>query len=82
MKNKLKLLLRWAGCFVLCFIVIYITVLLGGYKLFSSGDPIFIELGVALVLSFFVFGFDEAFRGLEKKVKTLEQRIEELEEKQ
>ncbi len=82
MKNKLKLLLRWAGQFVLCFVIIYVIVLLGGYKLFSSGDPILIELGVALVLSFFVFGFDEAFRALEKKVKTLEQRIEELEEKQ
>lgn len=82
MKDKIKLLLKWAGIFVLCFIVIYISVFLGGWKLFESGDPILIEVGVAYVLSFFVFAFNEIVTGLAKRVKSLEERLNELENKQ
>ncbi len=81
MKDKIKLLLRWGGIFLLCFIVIYLFVFLGGWKLFESGDPILIEVGVAFVLSFFVFVFNEVISGLEKRVKSLEERISELEKK-
>ncbi len=81
MKNKIKLLLRWGGTFLLCLIVIYLFVFLGGWKLFESGDPILIEIGVAFVLSFFVFIFNEIVTGLEKRVKSLEERINELEKK-
>lgn len=59
MNSKFKSLLRWAGTFVICFIVIYLTGFFGGWKLFNSGDPILIEIGVALVLSFFVFVINE-----------------------
>ena len=79
MKDKIKLLLRWAGIFLLCFFVIYLFVFFGGWKLFESGDPILIEVGVAFVLSFFVFVINEVVMGLEKRVKTLEERINELE---
>ena len=82
MKDKIKLLLKWAGIFLLCFIVIYISVFLGGWKLFESGDPILIEVGVAYVLSFFVFAFNEIVTGLAKRVKSLEERLNELENKQ
>ena len=81
MKNKIKLLLKWAGMFVLCFIIIYLIVFFGGWKLFESGDPILIEIGVALMLSFFVFVFIEIVTGLEKRVKSLEERLNELENK-
>ena len=81
MKDKIKLLLRWGGIFLLCFIVIYLFVFLGDWKLFESGDPILIEVGVAFVLSFFVFVFNEVISGLEKRVKSLEERISELEKK-
>ena len=43
MKDKIKLLLRWVGIFLLCLIVIYLFVFFGGWKLFESGDPILIE---------------------------------------
>ena len=81
MKDKIKLLLRWVGRFLFCFIVIYLYVFCGGWKLFESGDPILIEVGVAFVLSFFVFVINEVVMGLEKRVKTLEERINELEKK-
>lgn len=82
MKDKIKLLLKWAGIFVLCFVVIYLFVFFGGWKLFESGNPILIEIGVALVLSFFLFIFNEIVTGLEKRVKSLEERLNELESKQ
>lgn len=82
MKDKIRLLLRWMGIFVLCLAVIYLFVFFGGWKLFESGDPILIEIGVALVLSFFVFVFGETVSGLEKKVNVLEKRLDDLECKQ
>lgn len=82
MKDKIKLLLRWGGTFLLCFIVIYLFVFLGGWKLFENGDPIGIEIGVAFVLSLFVFIFNEVVTGLEKRVRSLEERITELEKKE
>lgn len=81
MKNKIKLLLKWAGMFVLCFIIIYLIVFFGGWKLFESGDPILIEIGIAVILSFFVLVFNEVVTGLEKRVKSLEERLNELEKK-
>lgn len=79
MKDKIKLFLRWVAMFFLCFIVIYLFVFFGGWKLFESGDPILIEVGVAFVLSFFVAIANEVTTGLEKRVKSLEERINKLE---
>lgn len=81
MKNKMKLLLKWLGIFILCFIVIYLVVFFGGAKLFESGDPILIEIGVALVLSIFVFAINEVVTNLDKRVKYLEERLNKLENK-
>jgi hypothetical protein len=81
MKDKLKLLLRWAIIFLFCFIMIYLFVFVGGWKLFESGDPILIEIGVAFILSFFVLLFIEMISLLDKRVKALEDRIKELEKK-
>jgi len=79
MKDKIKLILKWAVIFIICFVVIYLIVFFGGWKLFESGNPILIEVGVAFVLSFFVFIFYEIVTCLEKRVKSLENRIDELE---
>lgn len=76
MKNRLLSLLKWAAIFILCFVIVYLVVFFGGWKLFESDDPILIELGVALVLSFFVFTFNETVTNLEKRVKSLEERLE------
>ena len=39
------------------------------------------EVGAALILSIFIFPFNETVTKLDKKVKTLEERIKKLEEK-
>ncbi|MBQ8171281.1 MAG: hypothetical protein IJZ95_04750 [Oscillospiraceae bacterium] len=79
MKNKAKKLLRWLCVFLLCFLVIYLIVFFGGWKLFESGDPILIEIGVALVLSVFIFIINEVITTHEKKIKDLEEQIKKIE---
>ena len=81
MKEKFKTMLRWFGWFVVCFLIIYLMVFVGGWKLFESGDPILMEVGAALILSIFIFPINETVTKLDKKVKTLEERIKKLEEK-
>lgn len=44
------------------------------------GDPILIEIGVALILSIFIFAINETITILEKKIKSLVERIDKLEE--
>ena len=78
MKDKLKLLLKWAVTFCFCFIVIYSFVFCGGWRLFKSSDPIGIELGVAFVLSIFVLIFSQMISTLEHRVKELEERVNVL----
>ena len=82
MKEKLKSFFRWAGIFILCLIVIYCFVFFGGWKLFESGDPILMEIGISLVLSFFVFIFNETITKLEKRIQILEKRVSEAEKKE
>ena len=79
MKRKVKLFLRWAAAFILCFLVIYLIVFFGGYQLFASGDPVLMELGAALVLSIFLFAIDKTVTKLKKRVKSLEERLSKLE---
>ena len=79
MKNKAKKLFRWLCVFLLCFLVIYLIVFFGGWKLFESGDPMLIEIGVALVLSVFIFIINEVITTHEKKIKDLEEQIKKIE---
>ena len=80
MKKKAKMLLRLLGAFILCFLVIYLVVFFGGWKLFESGDPILMEIGAALVLSIFFFAINEVVTMHEKKIKDLEEHIKKLED--
>ena len=82
MKAKLKSILKYLVVFFLCFIVIYLVVFLGGWKLFESNDPILIELGAALILSIFINAINEVLIKQENKIKSLEQRLSQLENKQ
>ena len=81
MKEKIKLLLKWSITFVLCFAVIYLFVFIGGWQFFESDDPILMEMGAAFVLSFFVFVFYEIVAMLAKRIKQLEDRLDEIESK-
>ena len=81
MKGIWKILLKWAVWFVVCFLVIYLIVFFGGWKLFESQDPLLIEIGAALILSVFVSIVNEVITGLEKRIKSLEEKIKEFEKK-
>ncbi len=80
MKRYLKFLLKWAACFAGCFVLIYIYVFFGGWKLFESGDAVLIEIGFAGILSLFILIIIEVFLRMEKRIACLEDRIKELEE--
>ena len=79
MKGTLRILLKWTAWFVVCFLVIYLIVFFGGWKLFESGDPIMLDIGFALILSVFVTIINEVVTGLEKRIAHLEDKIKELE---
>lgn len=80
MKKKAKMLLRYLGFFLLCFLTIYLIVFFGCWRLFESGDPILIEIGVAFILSIFLFAIIEVQTTHEKKIKDLEERVKQLED--
>lgn len=80
MKARAKTILRFLGCFVLCFLAIYLFVFVGGWKLFESGDPILIEIGAAFICSIFFFAINEVITSHEKKIKDLENRVKMLED--
>ena len=81
MKKYVKFLLKWVAWFVACFAVIWLIVFFGGWKLFESGDPILGEIGIALILSVFVSAINEVVTGMEKRIKSLEEKIKEMERK-
>ena len=81
MKATLKILLKWAAWFAVCFVVIYLIVFFGGWELFESGDPITLEIGLALIISVFVAVINEVVTGLEKRIKSMEEKIKELEQR-
>ena len=80
MIKKAKMLLRWLGVFLLCFLTIYLIVFFGGWKLFNSGDPILMEIGAAFILSILFFAINEVLTMHEKKIKDLEEHIKNLED--
>lgn len=80
MKKKAKMLLRWFGVFLLCFLAIYLICFFGGWKLFESGDPILMEIGAALILSIFLFAVNEVLTAHEQKITDLNARIKKLED--
>ncbi len=82
MKSKMKMLLKFVGIFALCFAVIYLIMFFWGWNAVETGDPILIEVVCAVIMSVFLFAFGEAVSALEKRVKTLEGRINKLENKE
>ena len=80
MKNKLGRMLRWAIVFILSFLIVYSVVLVGGWKLFESNNPILIEIGVSLIISIFVFIIIEIVYMFEKRIAAMERKVKELED--
>lgn len=78
---RTKLLLRWLGCFAICFLVVYLLAFASGHKLFENGNSALIGASVALMLSALTFGATERYIALKAKIKDLEDRIAKLEKK-
>jgi uncharacterized membrane protein (Fun14 family) len=56
-----------------------LVVFIGGWKLFESGDPILMEIGVAFILAIFMTAINEVLTQHQNKIKALEEKIAELE---
>lgn len=82
---KYKIVLHMLVSIVISFALIYLMVFFGGWRLIESGDPILIEIAVAIVVGILVgilFEYSQycesKFRETEKRIEQLEKRIEEL----
>lgn len=78
-KQKLKMILHLLICIFACFICIYAFIFVGGWRFFTSGDPLLMEIAASLWLGLIVWIIYEQSRAYEKKFLALEQRIAELE---
>lgn len=81
MKNKIKDVSVLIMCIIISFIFIYLFVFAGGWKLVESGDPILLEFAASIVVGFMIFIIFKITKYYDTKIKKLEKRIEELENK-
>ncbi len=83
MKKALTTLGKLLIIFIVTFISIYLLVFIGGWELFESKDPILMEIGVSVIVTFFLFVIGSAMETMQKenkdKIEKLESRIVELE---
>lgn len=79
MRKNLSFVLKWAGCVIASFLIIYLFMFFGGYKLFESGNQILIEIGVAVLLGSLLSFTITLSESNNKKIQELEKRIEVLE---
>ena len=79
MKSKLKSITAFILSWIISFVVIYLFVFFGGYKLFETSDVILKEIGVSFIISLVIFFALGLFKSNSDKISELEKRIEELE---
>ena len=86
--QTIKIALRMMLCVAISFVVIYLLVFFGGWKLIESGDPILIEFAVSVIVGIllgiiveFSKYCETKFRQMSAKIQELENRIEELHNK-
>lgn len=78
--KKAKSLLRLLLCILFTFVVIYLLVFSGGWKLLESGNIVLIEVAVSVVVGTIVFMICENWRDHECKIKNLQEQIDKLQE--
>ena len=78
--KKAKSLLRLLLCILFTFVVIYLLVFSGGWKLLESGNIVLIEVAVSVVVGTVVFMICENWRDHECKIKNLQEQIDKLQE--
>ena len=80
-QNRCKMLLHWLISTLVCFILIYAFIFLGGWKLAMSGDPIQLEFLAAVAMGFIFWIMYEITCAQNKKIAELEERITALEKR-
>ena len=78
-KNTRDMLLHLLVSIIICFVVIYVFIFFGGWRLVESGDVVVLEFVAALALGFVFWIMYEITRSMEAKIKELEARIKVLE---
>ena len=78
-KNTRDMLLHLLVSIIICFVVIYVFIFFGGWRLVESGNVVVLEFVAALALGFVFWIMYEITRSMEAKIKELEARIEALE---
>lgn len=88
-KSEYKMPLHWLIITVLSFIVVYLFVFFGGWKLIESRDPIHLEIVVSVFIGFIIWiifelsrYYDAKFKSSEKRIEALEERVKALEEEE
>ena len=87
-KQTFKIALRMLLCVIISFVVIYLIVFFGGWKLIESGNPILIEIAVSFIVGIllgiiveFSIYCESRFNQMSNKIKELENCIEEIHNK-
>ena len=87
-KQKIQMILRMLICIVISFVFIYLMVFFGGWKLIESGNPIFIEIAVSIIVGILLDiivelskHFEAKFDNMTAQIQELETRVEKLSEK-
>ena len=87
-KQSIKIALRMMLCTVISFVFIYLFVFFGGWKLIESGNPIFIEIAVSIIVGILLDiivelskHFEAKFDNMTAQIQELEKRVEKLSEK-
>jgi len=78
-KGKYKVALHLLISIAITFIVIYILIFFGGWRLFEPLDPILLEIAGAIVIGTIFYVMVEIVAYFESKIIELEKRISELE---
>lgn len=76
-----KKLLRLLGCIAAAFVLIYLLVFIGGWRLLESGDMVMIEIAVAVLVGIILWLFFEQTRQYDERLQQLEERIADLEQR-
>jgi len=77
-KSSFKMVLRMLLCVAISFVVIYMLVFFGGWRLIESGDVILIEIAVSVIVGILLWIIVEVEKHFEGKVAALTSEVEGL----
>lgn len=75
----IKEILKFMLICVITFLLIYLLVFIGGWKLFESGNPILIEIGISILVGLILYTIYTINEDYKRKITELEKRLIKLE---